>query len=170
MDKERNDIPLWTWYTGQFLFQFDEHLQNNPNKSISEFYNDFLINQEIKSLNFFQTKNQGTAILLLYGLMVIPKEIWEKYTTNFPFKSRDKFKFNPPTDANIDTLTFLRLLRNSIAHANFSLDISNAKFMFWNTHKKGERNFEVEISYISLGIFINEIGKYYINEVRNKEI
>lgn len=171
MDKERKDIPLWTWYNGQFLFQFDEQLRKNSNKSISEFFNDFLSSQEgLKELNVYQTKNQGTIILLLYGLMVIPREIWERDITRFPFNTRRSFVFKVPTDNNIDTLTFLRLFRNSLAHANFSLDVENKQWTFWNIQTNGTRNFEVDISHIELGLFTTEIGKYYINEVRKEQI
>ena len=168
MDKERNDIPLWTWFNGQFLFQFEEQLEKNPNKTIAEFFKDFLANQKLNNSNFYHTKNQGTLIVLMYGLMVIPKEIWEKSQTNFPFSTRQNFKFNPPTDPSIDTLNFLRLLRNSLAHAHFSLDIDKELWTFWNLKADNTKNFEVTIKHIDLGHFTAEIGKYYLNDVRKK--
>lgn len=170
MNKESNDIPLWTWLNGQFLFQFQEQLEKNPNKTISAFFKDFCAEPfpGSKKCNFYQTKNQGTIIILLYGLMVIPKEIWEKGETNFPFTTRQKFTFNLPTDKNIDTLNFLRLLRNSLSHANFSVDVANELWTFWNI-KDNKINFEVNIKHIDLGIFTAEVGKYYLNDViKNK--
>ena len=65
-------------------------------------------------------------------------------------------------------MNFLRLLRNSLAHSNFDIDIQNQRFKFWNLQKKGTKNFEVEIEYGDLGEFLAEVGKYYINEVKNK--
>ncbi len=170
MNKEKNDIPLWTWLNGQFLFQFQEQLETNPNKTISNFFNDFCAKPfpGSKKYDFYQTKNQGTIIILLYGLMVIPKEIWEKNQTNFPFNTRRKFVFNPPTDMNTDTLNFLRLLQNSIAHANFSLDITKELWTFWNIKNDNVKNFEVSIKHIDLGHFTTEVGKYYLNDVRGK--
>lgn len=171
MNKERNDIPLWTWLNGQFLFQFQDQLEITPEKTISSFFKEFCIQQfpESNKCDFYQTKNQGTIIILLYGLMVIPKEIWEKNQTNFPFATKQKFIFNSQTDKNIETLDFLRMFRNSIAHANFSLDISKELWTFWNTRKDSVKNFEVKIKHIDLGLFTEEIGKYYLNEVRNRE-
>jgi len=167
MSDSREEIPLWTWYNGQFLFQFDEHLSNNPNKTISEFFNDFRNNQGLQDWNFYRTKNQGTVILLMYGLMVIPREIWEKTNTNFPFTTREKFTIKLPVDnQKIDTLKFLRLLRNSLAHANFAIDAFTNRLTFWNNNDNGNKNFEVEISYGDLGEFTAEVGKYYINEVK----
>jgi hypothetical protein len=167
MSKSREEIPLWTWYNGQFMFQFEEQLQTNPSKTISEFFKDFRINQGLQGVNFYHTKNQGTVILLMYGLMVIPREIWEKDKTNFLFTTREKFTVKLPTDpARIDTLKFLRLLRNSLAHANFSIDVGTARLTFWNYNDNGNKNFEVEISYTDIGEFTAEVGKYYINEVK----
>jgi len=166
MNDSRKEIPQWTWYNGQFLFQFDEQLKQNPNKTISEFFQDFLKDQNLQDANIYHTKNQGTVILLMYGLLVIPKEIWEKTNTNFQFTTRNKFQLNPPTDNNLDTLNFLRLLRNSLSHANFSIDVHTARLSFWNNNN-GRKNFEVEIVYGDLGEFLAEVGKYYINEVKN---
>ena len=105
----------------------------------------------------------------MYGLMVVPKEAWEKGSTNFPFITKQNFIFNPPTDENINTLNFLRLLRNSLAHANFSLDKSTGLWTFWNITTNNIKNFEVSIEHTKLGIFTTEIATYYINVVR-KEI
>jgi hypothetical protein len=168
MNKERDGIPLWTWYNGQFLFLFDEQLKKNPNQTISQFFTIFLTSQGLQNQSFYHTKNQGTVILLLYGLLVIPKEIWEKDYTNFSFSTRQKFILNPPTVNNLDTFNFLRLFRNSLAHANFHIDIQTTRLTFWNNQKDGTRNFEVEIYLADLAEFTAEVGKYYINVVRNR--
>jgi hypothetical protein len=47
MSNSPKEIPLWTWYNGQFLFQFEEQLQKNPNKTILEFFNDFKTDQNL---------------------------------------------------------------------------------------------------------------------------
>lgn len=163
MEKSRQEIPQWSWYNGQFLFQFDEQLRENPNQSLSDFFTSFITNQRLPS-NIYHTKNQGTIILLLYGLLVIPKEIWEQTSTNFPFETRSLFEEKTMPTQN-DSLNFLRLLRNSLAHANFSVDTDTSKFMFWNI-RNNVKNFEVEITYNDLGKFLTEIGLYYINEVK----
>lgn len=165
----RKEIPQRTWYNGQFLFQFDEQLKVNPNQTISQFTTNFLISQEIQNHNFYHTKNQGTVILLMYGLLVIPREIWENSATNFQFTTRDKFKvITTPNNGDPDTLNFLRLLRNSLAHANFAIDSQAARFKFWNSQRNETKNFEVEINYADLGEFLSEVGKYYVNALKNK--
>ncbi len=167
MSDSRQEIPVWTWYNAQFLFQFEEQFQKNPNKTISEFFDDFLTDQKLQNPRFYHTKNQGTVLMIMYGLIVIPREIWEKNNTNFQFTTRNKFLLKPPTDINLDTFNFIRLLRNALSHANFSIDADNQKVTFWNNNN-GTKNFEVDIDWANLGEFIAEIGKYYINEVRNR--
>lgn len=168
MSNSREEIPVWTWYNGQLLFQFEEQLKKNPNMTISDFFIEFQKDQGIQNMNFYHTKNQGVVILLMYGLMVIPKEIWEKDSSHFAFTTRDKFNIKLPINPeDINTFNFLRFLRNSLAHANFSIDASNATLTFWNKNNKGNKNFEVEISYSDLGEFTAEVGKYYINDVKN---
>lgn len=167
MSNLNEEIPLWTWFNGQFLFQFDEALITNPNLSIAQFFNNFLKSQGLENQNFYNTKNQGTVILLMFGLLVIPREVWEQSNTNFQFITRNKFEIKIPINhENLGTLDFLRLLRNSLAHANFSLDTSTSRLTFWN-YNKGTKNFEVEISYSYLGEFLAEVGKYYVNDVKN---
>ena len=57
--------------------------------------------------------------------MVIQKEIWERTSTKFQFTTRNKFSFKSPTDNTVDTLNFLRLLSNSLSHANLLIDEQN---------------------------------------------
>jgi hypothetical protein len=90
----------------------------------------------------------------------------KKNKTNFQFNTRQKFIFNSQTDKDINTLDFLRLFRNSIAHANFSLDTTTEMWTFWNINRSSVKNFEVSIKYSELGLFTAEIGKYYLNDVR----
>lgn len=71
---------------------FDEVLKINPEMSIRTFMNNFQSQHNKLEEGFYHTKNQGTIMMLLYGLLVLPKEIWEKKETLFSFESRSKFK------------------------------------------------------------------------------
>lgn len=64
MSESRQGIPVWTWYNGQFLFQFDEQLQTNPNKTISEFFNDFKISQNLQDKTFIKLRIKGQSFCL----------------------------------------------------------------------------------------------------------
>src|SRR5690606_17161127 len=105
-------------------------------------------------------KNQGTLLLLLYGLLVIPYELWRDKSDNFPFYTR---KYFLGLDEKVNTREFLNYFRNSLAHANFSLDLERSEFRFWNRNFSNLLNFDVKINYCNLGDFVTEIGLYYIN-------
>ena len=161
----REEIPQWCWYNGQLLFALSDALAETPNMSLADFMLRFKQSQGLTTFDF-NLKNQGLLLSLLYGLLVVPKEIWENkgVGTSFSFKTRSHFTITSPSSPTTDE--FLRLLRNAIAHANFEVILSQGLYRFWNVNPKGLRNFEATISHANLGAFVAEIGKYFINEVR----
>jgi hypothetical protein len=162
----REEIPQWSWYNGQFLFKFEDFLKFGKSQiTLEQFYNEFISENNIP-VGIYHTKNQGMVISLLYTLLVVPKEIWEKETTNFNF-NYDEY-FYTIEGQFTDTLDFLRLFRNSISHANFNIEINSSEYIFWNINNKGLINFKFKSTHEKLGNFLTIIGKYYINEVRNK--
>jgi len=168
----REEIPQWCWYNGMFLFSFDEALQSeDKNKTLKEFYNSFKERQGLSN-SPFSLKNQGTLICLLYALLVIPREIWERdkeQGTKFSFKTIKNFKVTIGKNiVDNNTWNFLRLMRNAISHANFNIDRDKNEYTFWNNHRQGNHNFEVKVSHRGLGEFLTEVGKYYINEVKKQ--
>lgn len=167
----REEIPQWCWYNGMFLFSFDEALQSeDKNKTLKEFYNSFKEQQGLSNFPF-SLKNQGAVICFLYAFLVIPREIWERdeeQGTEFSFKTIENFDVTIGKDQADNTWNFLRLMRNAISHANFNIDTDENKYTFWNNDRQGNHNFEVKVSHSGLGEFLTEVGKYYINEVRNK--
>ena len=161
----RDEIPQWCWYNGMLLFALEDYLKANPNISVSNFFNEFKITHQLQSINF-NIKNQGLIISLLYGLLVVPNEMWEPKGTKTNFAFNTKSHFTTTSSAEFSTDEFLRLLRNAIAHANFEVNIDQATYRFWNINQKGEKNFEVTITHGKLGEFVGEVGKYFINEAR----
>jgi hypothetical protein len=159
----RNEIPQWAWYNGQVMFHLSDALETDPTQTISHFVSSFQKSQNFPSN--FNFKNQGVLLSLLYGLLVVPKELWEKGSsqTQFPFRTRQYFSFE--LGNTMDTANFLRCMRNAISHANFDVNIDPPVYQFWNIGGNGTKNFEVKISHGDLGLFVSEVGKYYVNEV-----
>ncbi len=162
------EIPQWSWYNGRFLFAFQEALETDNSKSLGDFFGEFKENNELTPPFIFQLKNQGVIISLLYTLLVIPRETWENNLntgTSFSFKTRENFKIEIGQKTSSDNWEFLRLMRNSISHANFSINVEQSEYCFWNENNSNVKNFKATISHEGIGKFITEIGKYYINEV-----
>ena len=171
MNETREEIPQWVWYSGYFLFKFQEALESNPQKTIGELWSDFKKDQNLGGFTDFSLKNQGTVLMLLYGLLVIPKEIWgtEKIDNEFKFETKKYLEIKIP-DRKLPNSEIIRYIRNAVSHANFEVYADLNQYIFWNVNRKNERDFELLVSHESLGRFLTEIGKFYINEVRNKDI
>lgn len=166
----REEIPQWVWYVGQFLFQYQESLERSPQQSVQRMFTDFLKSQGLEDFHRvtpFSLKNQGIVLMLLYGLLVIPKEIWgtDDLDEGFGFETRKHF--SPCFNEAISDGDMIKKLRNAVAHANLAIDIENNGYKFWN-QRHNCRDFEARIAQRHIGEFLGEVGKYYINEVRNK--
>ena len=163
MKDTRKEIPHWVWYTAQFIFHIQESFELNPNETIGEVFSRILKEQNMP--DDFSLKNQGTVLMLLYGLLVIPKEIWGGKVLNksFSFATRSEFRILNPVRV-LSNSELIRFLRNAISHANFAIYSGLDQYIFWNM-KEGQRNFEAVVSHVGLGKFLTEVGKYYINQV-----
>jgi len=168
MEGTRQEIPQWIWYNAQFAFKFQETLEKCPDKSLREFWSYFKKDQNLENLQDFHLKNQGMVLTLMYGLLVVPKEMWgtEKLDKNFKFETKKELKITQPNHP-ISNSEIIKYMRNSVSHANFEIYSGLNQYVFWNKNKDGQRNFECIVSHESLGKFLTEIGKFYINEVRN---
>ncbi|OHB80150.1 MAG: hypothetical protein A2Z25_07115 [Planctomycetes bacterium RBG_16_55_9] len=77
MDGFHEEIPKWIWYTGQFLFYFQDQLANPSQATVTDCFNTFKEAQQLQGCHGFQLKNQGTMLMLLSGLLVVPRGMWE---------------------------------------------------------------------------------------------
>jgi len=165
MNGLREEIPKSVWYVGQFLFQFQETLEHAPQTTVEACFDDFIQNQQLQNVDGFHLKNQGTMLMLLYGLLVVPREMWEHQGLPvFAFNTRVRFHFCVG-GPNMSSAEFLRFMRHAIAHANFDM-AQNGTYTFRNRPPKTkEIDFEVEVARADLGEFVAEVGQYYINSV-----
>ena len=165
MNGYRDEIPKWAWYTGQFLFYFQDQLERDGQVSVADCFDHFREANQLQNCPGFQLKNQGTLLMLLYGLLVIPREMWQhEGVPDFQFASRGSFHFCIG-QSNMQSSNFLRFMRNAIAHANFDIvDLQRGLYEFWNIGRNG-CDFKVRISQKGLCSFVTEVGQYYINDV-----
>lgn len=164
----RKQIPFWGWFNGSLQHSLAETLESAPHQSVSEFYSTFK-NTQIGGQDF-PLKNQALTLGLLYSVLVVPREIWEQDEnggTDFPFHTEDLFSV---TEGSYDdTWHFLRLIRNSVSHANFEIT-ANGEYTFWNKQQSGDVNFKVSIMHSDIFNFINELANYYLLNVARTDI
>ena len=171
MQDIRKQVPHWVWLTAQFLWQTEQSLEQNPNQPIGNVYDSFLKSQNIPNADWFTLKNVGTVLMLLYGLIVLPKEIWgaEVLDKFFPFTTRKEFKIIKP-QRDLTNGQLIKYLRNAVSHANFAIYTNVDQCIFWNVDRKGQKNFEGIVSWQGISRFLTEVGTYYINNVINQDV
>jgi len=170
MKDTRIQIPHWVWLTSQFVWQIQQSLEQDPNQSIGNLFTSFLKSQSITDPSLFSLKNQGTVLMLMYGLVVVPKEIWgaEVLDKSFPFTTKTEFKIVQP-EHGLSNSQLIKSLRNAIAHANFAIYSGMDQCVFWNMNKNVQRNFETVVSWQGIGRFLTEVGTHYLNNVINQD-
>ena len=77
--EDLKDLSKWIHDTGLFLSYFDKNKNNGVYKLI---FNNFLYENGFKNNTNFYLWNQGTILILLYGLFVLPKEFWMRFISD----------------------------------------------------------------------------------------
>ena len=149
-----------------------------------------MVMEKFQSDNGFESNtnfylwNQGTMIMLLFGLLVVPREFWARFLSDDGNGSQksladklifDKFVFVPnelfKNEDDCQSVEkskdiFLRKLRNSVSHNRIEiLKGENGVFKFTNKKDAGVLDFSVSIKKNSLAVFLSKIGKFFIEEV-----
>lgn len=171
---EMRDLYYWINYSSRFISFVDETTRVD-----SSLVEKFCEKEGIPDPSQFFVINQGSIIMMLYGLFVAPKELWrnalgdtdsEKVLADkvlfegFKFHSRSSFIEDINTES-LDKDVFLRRFRNSLAHSNFEVNKVEGTFRFRNIdkHNNNECNFDVQNNPAGLGRFVDEVGNYFLN-------
>jgi len=119
----------------------------------------------------YQFENPAYVVSLLYCLIVVPKELWAKSSSDI---YREIEKHNPSDLFEVQkdsqkpggtpTYRLIHRLRNAIAHAKFAVD-TNMIFTFWDMPPGVlEKEWIVRIDVQSLMVFISVVGASLANE------
>lgn len=128
-----------------------------------------------KGFTAYEYRNPAYIVSLLYCLIVVPKEIWSGGEADPLYEkiSNDsvaKFRLVVPNNNWKKNLRYwlIHYLRNSISHANYSVDES-MQFVFWNEPNGLEKpNWQVVIDGNNLMFFLSEVGSLLANAVLTK--
>jgi len=173
------EIPAWCFLTGQFLIGFNANKCRNPH--YSQVHNDFLKSTITEPpLEDFYYVNPGVVIMLCYGLLVFPVEYWNSFLRDEVNCKRlnngivaaarargvsvstftELFEIDV-WDGIASEATFLKKLRNAIAHSHITVDAQNTKYTFWNVNRSQATDFKVSASTENLGWFLTGLGSHF---------
>lgn len=122
----------------------------------------------------YQFVNPAHLVGLLYCLVVVPKEIWLLPQNHILYRKLKEAGLLELFDFPIRDITFdsdpvyylIHRLRNAVAHANFSIDESQA-FEFWDTTAKGKTpHWKASVSSANLLQFVTWLGQQHWETLR----
>jgi hypothetical protein len=165
----RVDIPVYSFLNAAIV----DHAEKT--NAFAEHITLVLANAGLPPTTEYQFKNPAFICGLLYGLIVVPKEVW-LHSKDDPIYQRlhesDLLELFTVTccdrcpDAH-SMFHLIRHLRNSIAHANFSVDHTQA-FTFWDQKNRGgPRTWEARIANPKLMEFLSMLA-HVVVYLRNK--
>ncbi len=123
-----DQLVFQCYATSWLLFDLD----NNRFLESDYFRNMNLLVPELRSMwNEIQITNQGCALMVLYALLVVPKE---KLFSNFPgevatlnsFLAANSQNTSTTYTSDSTTIDFVRHIRNAVAHARVTFRPSDA--------------------------------------------
>lgn len=176
---QEDNLILQSYYTFLLLRELGEVKFEE-----SSAFDDLNLPTDIKtSLKDIKIQNQGSAIMALYAMLVVPKEIVEhefqqEYQTIDDFLRKEvtlhKTTYKNEDESNYQSINFIRHVRNSVAHAKVSFDPSisvtfNDKRV---TKKKGGIENVEEISFslplAKFGEFLNSLQNIHLSYIQTR--
>lgn len=180
--KEIQAVFYWQWYTMQILWglngafnrnEWDERLRQETIGNYADRFLMALPNEFMGMVNEdgWNIKNQGTMMLLLYGIVAVPQQLLNNIDINNLDES-DTYNLRIYKNFNIEICiidnnrnetkgaAILRHLRNSVSHARFKVDVENNTWTFMD-HNGNNETFNATISHENLGKFITDFGTTY---------
>ncbi len=156
----RDEIPKLAFINAQIIQQIF------PSKDFEVARQNVISLYKNQGLSEYQFNNPAYIASLLYCLIVVPKEIWAQSETSSVYRDIDQlepcklFDINkrPENDTSSPTFSLIRHLRNSIAHANFSVDKA-MRFEFRDRpSEKEEPDWVVSINAVNMMKFLSKVG------------
>lgn len=167
MSQEENLI-FQSYWTVCFLIELKNNAFTNPDYYDSITFADPIVKEVIRNLG---VDNQGSLLMSLYAMLVIPKQLLEKLHSD-EFDKIQKFLHantaNTTTTYNEDqsTIDYLRHIRNAVAHARVSFR-SGDVVIFQDTN--GKSSFSTELSLQKVGEFIHRLKMVHLKHIQDRQ-
>ena len=167
---QEDNLLIQSYFTTAFLVE----LKNNDFLNSDYFRNIPFEDKFVKtSLPTVGIDNQGTLLIMLYTMLVIPKQLLEK---NFPveFESLnsivDKLKSSAVSTYRKDSvkIDFIRHIRNAVAHARVEFN-PNVSVKF-NDENNGGEKCEITIPLTNIGLFLTELQKIFMKYIETVKV
>jgi hypothetical protein len=167
---QEDNLLIQIYLTTAFLVE----LKNNDFLNSDYFKNVPFEDKFVKtSLPTVGIDNQGALLMMLYSMLVVPKQLLEK---DFPVEFEalneivNKLKSNAVSTYSKDSvkIDFIRHIRNAVAHARVEFN-PNISVKFIDENNGGEKC-EITIPLPNIGLFLSELQKVFMKYIDNLKI
>jgi hypothetical protein len=168
---QEENLLIQSYFTTAFLTEL-----HNRNFLTSEYYKnanfeDNFVKENLPSIGIV---NQGTLLIFLYTMLVLPKQLIEN---DFPIEFAElnnkidqiKSEANSTYRNDSETIDYIRHMRNAVAHARLTF-IPNQAVTFTDENNRGEKC-TITIPLNKVGFFLTELQKVfmkYIEKLKTK--
>ena len=160
-----DNLLIQSYFTTAFLVE----LKNNDFLN-SEYYKNMRFEDKFikKSLPTVGIDNQGTLLMCLYTMLVVPRQLLEQ---EFPDEfvqlnikvDQIKADANSTYRQDSDSIDYVRHIRNAVAHARVAF-IPNESVTFTDENNGGDRC-TITIPLNNVGLFLTELQKVFMKYI-----
>ena len=156
---------IQSYFTAAFLVELknNDFLNSNYFKKVP--FEDKYVKETLPKVGI---DNQGTFLIMLYTMLVVPRQLLEKdFPTEFEALNGivDKLKSNAVSTYKKDSvkIDFIRHIRNAVAHARVEFN-PNVSVKFSDENNGGEKC-EITIPLQNIGFFLTELQKVFMKYI-----
>lgn len=173
LSSDFEQIPISAFLNFQVLYGLEQMILKDPSCTVQQLIDSTSgrINSVPPLNQFYRPMNPGALFGFLYATLVVPKEMGSpSYFSEFDVNVKDFFDLSPEFSEDeysverYESLDFYRIIRNSVAHANFSLT-NGSQINMWNA-RQGIKTIEVMTDVNRLTNFAIAVSNYCI-QMRN---
>lgn len=164
---QQDNLLIQTYFTTSFIGEL-----NNLNFLNSEYYKNAQFEDKFVKDNLpkIGIDNQGTLLIFLYTMLVIPRQLLEeKYPEGFQNLNLiiDQIKSEAQSDysSDSDKINYIRHIRNSIAHAR--VEFEPEKTVTFIDQNRSGNTCRIIIPLNKVGLFLTELQKLFLNYVED---
>jgi hypothetical protein len=170
---QEDNLILQSYYTVVLLNAISKNKLEN-----SDYFENLDIVSPIKSaIKEIGVDNQGCALMVLYAMLVLPKELIEN-EFSIEYESVNEFLQNEMVSVetnyrnedkdDVSTINFVRHLRNSVAHARVSFT-PNISMQFSDSRgNQSQETFKAVFPLNKLGELINKLQNVHLEYIKSR--
>jgi len=166
MDYSQNDnLLIQTYFTTAFLAEL-----NNIDFLNSDYYKNAVFQDKFVKENLpgIGIDNQGTLLMFLYTMLVVPKQLLEnEFPNEFSELNNVVEKVKSKAESNYkkdnEKIDYIRHIRNSVAHAR--VDFDPKKIVIFTDKNNNGEICVITIPLISIEIFLTALQQVFMKYV-----